>query len=239
METARTGPDDQNTEVLQTHVFTAGEGEEDVSAEQTPYGKFVAGLQWSINQFREEAADEFEDMDLNDPNNISGAYLLAYEKALDGVRRGDYKDGMACILCAVNSEEDAGMVYDDVLTPTEAEEIYFEMGRNKFPELRTANFDDICTLWEEVGISPVPEELIPPQSHNTKISLPILRSELYSMMNRTANLVTGSTGKVGIKLCYAMMSLERRLSESVGKISSPEMTMRERFAIDCAKKTLG
>ena len=219
---------DTDGEILQEYNFTAGK--QNVQAKPTPYGKWVEDLDAMTKQALQEKGQTETDNEEN----------LAIRQALDDARGGNYESLMRCCLWAVNISHTALENIDPdelTLNPTEAEKIFIAMGNKQFPELNKAGFAEVRELWKTTGRD-VPDEYFSPQNRDMKKVLPTLRNDLEDMMNRSRDLLAPSAGKEGVKLCYAMMMLERSLAESVGQITHPDMTMLDRSAADEERKKL-
>lgn len=226
----------ERNDILESYIFTAGPKQ--THAKETPYGKWIRNVNATTKQLFEDAQKGY--LEIDDEQNREGQYARAYQKALDAARRGNYEGLMHILLNAVNISpaEQENMVFDDQPTPAEAEKIFMEMGRKQYPELEKAEFSEIVDLWKKTRMGDVPKEFLPPQNRNIREALPALRSYLQLMMLWSSNVMHPQAGPDGVKLCYAMMMLERRLSESMKEILHPDMTMWERLAIDEERKKL-
>ncbi len=236
MPPEKTSTPDHGNETLKPYIFTAESKK--VFAKQTPYGKWIKGLEGQATQLFQEAKSGY--LEVDDSQNVEGRYALAYRRALNNADKGNYEDLMRLCLNYVNISpaEQENMVFDEVPTPQEAEKIFMEMGKRQFPELEKAGFEEVRKLWTKTGMGEVPKEFFPPRNRNMKEVLPALRGDLQSMMIWSHDLLAPSAGAEGIKLCYAMMILERGLAQSMGQIPHPDMTMWERLAIDEERKKL-
>lgn len=229
---------DENHEVLKPHTFTASPTE--IHAKETPYGKLLKSLQEMNNEMFEEAKYKEPYLELDDEKNVDGLYALALKKARDDARQGNYEGLMRHSLNLVNISpaEQENMVFDEMPTPAESEKIFLAMGAKQYPELAKAGFNEVQELWQQTGMGDIPDEFKAPNNRDMKIALPALRQNLYTMMLWSSNLLHPQAGEVGVKLCYAMFMLEKRLSTSMEQVNHPDMTMWERLAADDERKKL-